>query len=117
MNILTQSYSLGVSPLPIVQFKRPPLSIRRIQDVVADYYAVRRADILSRRRSTDVLIPRHVAMFLARELTPHSYPVIAKHFGDRDHTTVMSAVRRIEVKMCNPDFAENVNELREALAA
>ena len=72
------------------------VTIDNIQKTVADYYKVRAADLLSRRRSRSVARPRQVAMALAKELTSHSLPEIGDAFGGRDHTTVLHACKRIK---------------------
>src|ERR1700687_5185597 len=72
------------------------VTVDNIQKTVADYYKVRMADLLSKRRSRSVARPRQVAMALAKELTSHSLPEIGDAFGGRDHTTVMHACKRIK---------------------
>jgi chromosomal replication initiator protein len=72
------------------------ITVENIQKTVADYYKVRIADLLSKRRSRSVARPRQVAMCLAKELTTHSLPEIGDAFGGRDHTTVMHACKRIK---------------------
>jgi len=72
------------------------VTIDNIQKTVADYYKVRMADLLSKRRSRSVARPRQVAMALSKELTTHSLPEIGDAFGGRDHTTVMHACKRIK---------------------
>ena len=72
------------------------VTIDNIQKTVADYYKVRMADLLSKRRSRSVARPRQVAMALAKELTTHSLPEIGDAFGGRDHTTVLHACKRIK---------------------
>ena len=72
------------------------ITVENIQKTVADYYKVRIADLLSKRRSRSVARPRQVAMALAKELTTHSLPEIGDAFGGRDHTTVMHACKRIK---------------------
>ena len=67
------------------------ITIENIQKTVADYYKVRVADLLSKRRSRSIARPRQVAMALAKELTTHSLPEIGDAFGGRDHTTVLHA--------------------------
>ncbi|MGI9295400.1 MAG: chromosomal replication initiator protein DnaA, partial [Pseudomonadales bacterium] len=71
------------------------VSIENIQKTVAEYYKIRVADLLSKRRSRSVARPRQVAMALAKELTNHSLPEIGDAFGGRDHTTVLHGCRRI----------------------
>lgn len=71
----------------------------RVEDilrVVAKHYAVTRADLLSSRRTANVVRPRQIAMYLAKTLTLRSLPEIGRRFGGRDHTTVLHAVRKIE---------------------
>jgi len=67
-----------------------------IQWAVADYFGVTHMDMLSDRRPSEVVIPRHVAMWLVRRLTTLSLPVIARAFRRGDHTTVMHACSKIE---------------------
>ena len=71
------------------------VSISNIQKIVADYYQLRVADLLSKRRTRSLARPRQVAMALAKELTSHSLPEIGDGFGGRDHTTVLHACRQI----------------------
>ncbi len=71
------------------------VSIENIQKTVADYYKLRVADLLSKRRTRSIARPRQVAMALAKELTNHSLPEIGDAFGGRDHTTVLHGCRRI----------------------
>jgi len=71
----------------------------RVDDIlriVAKHYNVSRADILSQRRTANVVKPRQVAMYLAKTLTLRSLPEIGRRFGGRDHTTVLHAVRKID---------------------
>jgi chromosomal replication initiator protein len=90
------------------------VSIENIQKTVADYFKLRVADLLSKRRTRSIARPRQVAMALAKELTNHSLPEIGDAFGGRDHTTVLHACRRIAAlretdKRLDDDF---VNLLR-----
>jgi chromosomal replication initiator protein len=71
------------------------VSIENIQKTVAEYFKIRVADLLSRRRSRSIARPRQFAMALAKELTNHSLPEIGDAFGGRDHTTVLHGCRRI----------------------
>lgn len=71
------------------------VSIENIQKTVAEYYKMRVADLLSKRRNRSVARPRQLAMTLAKELTNHSLPEIGDAFGGRDHTTVIHACRKI----------------------
>ncbi len=70
--------------------------IEDIQKLVASHFNVSRADILSSRRTANVVRPRQIAMYLAKSLTLRSLPEIGRRFGGRDHTTVLHAVRKID---------------------
>ncbi len=72
------------------------VSIENIQKTVAEYYKIRVADLLSKKRSRSIARPRQVAMALSKELTNHSLPEIGDAFGGRDHTTVLHGCRRID---------------------
>ena len=72
------------------------ITVAYIQKTVADYYKLRLADLLSKRRTRSIARPRQVAMALAKELTDHSLPEIGDAFGGRDHTTVLHACRKVE---------------------
>lgn len=72
------------------------VTIDNIQKTVVEYYKIRMADMLSKRRSRSIARPRQVAMALSRELTNHSLPEIGDAFGGRDHTTVLHACDRIK---------------------
>ncbi|MFB1034072.1 MAG: chromosomal replication initiator protein DnaA, partial [Sinobacterium sp.] len=70
------------------------VSIDNIQRTTAEYYKIKVADLMSKRRSRSVARPRQMAMALAKELTNHSLPEIGDAFGGRDHTTVLHACRK-----------------------
>jgi len=94
------------------------ISIDNIQRTVAEYYKIKMADMLSKRRSRSVARPRQVAMALAKELTRHSLPEIGDVFGGRDHTTVIHACRKVkELKETNIDIREDYNNLLRLLTA
>lgn len=78
------------------------ITIENIQKTVADFYQLRVADLLSKRRTRSIARPRQMAMFLAKALTEHSLPEIGNAFGGRDHTTVLHACRKIE-SLCETD--------------
>lgn len=70
--------------------------IEDIQKIVARQFNVGRNDLLSNRRTRQIVRPRQIAMYLAKTMTPRSLPEIGRRFGGRDHTTVLHAVRKIE---------------------
>lgn len=72
------------------------VTIDNIQKTVAEYYKIKVADILSKRRSRSVARPRQIAMALSKELTNHSLPEIGDAFSGRDHTTVLHACRKVQ---------------------
>lgn len=71
-------------------------TLATIVSVVADFYGVSTTDIYSARRAKQIVFPRQVAMYMAFKLTGNSYPVISRHIGNRDHTTGIYSVRKIE---------------------
>lgn len=75
-----------------------PLTIDRIQQVVAEFFGIRPAELRSQRRDRAVTVPRQIAMYLCRQHLHASFPAIGERFGRRDHTTVMHAVEAIERK-------------------
>lgn len=92
------------------------ITIENIQKTVAEYYKVKVADLLSKRRSRSVARPRQMAMALAKELTNHSLPEIGDAFGGRDHTTVLHACRKIvELKQSTQDVEEDFTNLLRIL--
>lgn len=87
-----------------------------IQQAVAEAFGIRLIDMTSARRARSVARPRQVAMYLARQLTLKSLPQIGRAFGDRDHTTVMHAIKQVEIlASLDPDFGERIVILRERL--
>ncbi len=90
--------------------------IEDIQRIVARQYNVSRADLLSSRRTANVVRPRQVAMYLAKVLTLRSLPEIGRRFGGRDHTTVLHAVRKIETLAgTDTTLAEEIESLKRQL--
>lgn len=79
----------------LLRAQQQAINISNIQKTVADYYQLRVADLLSKRRTRSLARPRQMAMALAKELTEHSLPEIGDAFGGRDHTTVLHANRVI----------------------
>jgi chromosomal replication initiator protein len=93
------------------------VTIENIQKTTAEYYKIRVADLLSKRRSRSVARPRQVAMALAKELTRHSLPEIGDAFGGRDHTTVLHACRKIlELRQVEQKINEDYKNLTNILS-
>lgn len=104
----------ALKDLLAVQFRQ--ISIENIQKTVADYYKIKVADMYSKKRTRDIVMPRQVAMFLARELTNMSYPDIGKAFGGKDHTTVMHACEKIDgLKQSDQVLRRDYNYLLQVL--
>ncbi len=96
----------------------PKLTIEEIQSAVARHCKVAHSELISARRSADIVRPRQIAMFLARHLTPNSLPVIGRKFGGRDHTTVLHAIRKIEaLRTRDRNLAGDLDAIGRALAA
>lgn len=79
-----------------VRSARPRITIDEIQRAVCAHYRLDKSEMASKRRVRAIARPRQVAMYLAKELTPRSYPEIGRRFGGRDHSTVIHAVRTVE---------------------
>lgn len=96
----------------LLALQKKMVTLENIQKTVADYYKIRVADILSKRRSRNVARPRQVAMAIAKELTNHSLPEIGDAFGGRDHTTVLHAVRKVkELRESDHHIDDDFNSL------
>lgn len=92
------------------------ITIEDIKKKVAEHHAIRLADMNSARRARNIARPRQIAMYLSKQLTPHSLPEIGRNFGGKDHTTVMHAVRKVK-ELCeqDSDFRENLDVLTRML--
>jgi hypothetical protein len=101
-------------PIPVYR----PIRIVDIQKAVCRKWKVSRLDMISGRRTKDIVMPRHVAMYLARKITPHSIPEIGRRFGGRDHTTVLFAIAKIDrLKGVDEDLAGKIRDIRLELPA
>ena len=109
-------YSFGLrapSAEPVHIEFRPRVTTKRIQTVVANYYNISPAHMLGDSRCHRHAHPRQVAMYLCREMLGRSTPDIGKRFGDRDHTTVLHALKRIRDRIqTNDDLAEDIDLLK-----
>jgi len=94
------------------------ISIDNIQRTVAEYYKIKVADLLSKRRTRSVTRPRQMAMALAKELTTHSLPEIGDAFGGRDHTTVLHACKKMsELRDTDPSIREDHQNFMRILSS
>jgi chromosomal replication initiator protein len=89
------------------------ITLDAVQEVVATKFHIKVSEMKSKRRTKALVYPRQVAMFLCREITQQSYPEIARHFGGKDHTTIMHACRQIEkARETNPDLQRTLDDLK-----
>jgi hypothetical protein len=88
---------------------RPVLSIQILIRETANFFGITQGKLLAHRRTTDVILPRQIGMYLAVELTDRSLPEIGRRFGGRDHTTVLHASRKIA------SLVEHDQEIAEAV--
>jgi chromosomal replication initiator protein len=94
-----------------------PLTIERVQEVTADAFGITREDLIGPGRAPSVSWPRQIAMYLAREHTGATLPAIGKRFGERSHTTVLHACRRIAERIAaDPEASVIVRDLTDRLA-
>ncbi|QCI20178.1 chromosomal replication initiator protein DnaA [Buchnera aphidicola (Brachycaudus cardui)] len=101
----------------ILALQEKLITIDNIQKTVAEYYKIKVADLLSKRRSRSVARPRQMAMAMAKELTNHSLPEIGDAFSGRDHTTVLHACRKIEqLREESHDIKEDFSNLIRTLS-
>ncbi len=92
------------------------VTIENIQKTVCDYFKLRVADLLSKKRSRSIARPRQIAMALAKSLTNHSLPEIGNAFGGRDHTTVLHACKKIkELRSTETKVEEDFNNIMRIL--
>jgi chromosomal replication initiator protein len=91
----------------LLKIQEKQITIENIQKITAEYYKIRVADLLSKRRNRSITRPRQMAMTITKELTNHSLPEIGDAFGGRDHTTVIHAHRKIK------ELRENENRIDE----
>lgn len=96
--------------------KKKIVSIEDIQEVVGAKYHVKIGDLKSRRRSKTLVHPRQIAMYLCRELTDASFPEIGRHFGGKDHTTIIHACRQIaKAKEADTSLHTTLEGLKEQI--
>jgi chromosomal replication initiator protein len=118
--LTAQPVTMEVAEREVKDLIRPQepkrVKIEDIQRIVARQYNVSRSDLLSSRRTANVVRPRQVAMYLAKTLTLRSLPEIGRRFGGRDHTTVLHAVRKIEHLVgSDTSLADEVDSLKRQL--
>ena len=109
---LTQEALLNILP----ERKPQPITINRIQKLVASEFNLRPEDLCAKRRTRNLVVPRQIAMYLARELTDASLPKIGDEFGGRDHTTVIHGCDKVASELKgNPELRALINKLKTTL--
>lgn len=104
-------------PKPHSDKRIGPPRIEEIQNAVCEHFGVTKIDLQSQCRVRKIAVPRMIAIYLCRELTPKSFPNIGRMFGDRDHTTALHSHRTIAKKIPQDEvLAANVATLRARLA-
>ena len=99
-----------------ISYSNNAISIESIQNVVAGYFNLKIDEMLSARRSRSLARPRQIAMYLAKQNTTNSLPEIGRKFSNRDHTTVIHAVKKIEELMKKDnEIKQNVTEIKKKL--
>jgi chromosomal replication initiator protein len=92
------------------------IRIEDILKIVSRHYGVSKHDILSERRHRSVVWPRQIGMYLAKQMTARSLPEIGRRFGNRDHTTVLHAIRKIEGQLsANAQLKDEIEDLKKQL--
>lgn len=93
------------------------IKIEDILRIISRHYGVSKGDILSQRRHRSVVWPRQIGMYLAKQLTSRSLPEIGRRFGNRDHTTVLHAIRKIDGELNgNARLKDEIEDLKKQLS-
>jgi chromosomal replication initiator protein len=93
------------------------IKIEDILRIISRHYGVSKGDILSQRRHRSVVWPRQIGMYLAKQLTSRSLPEIGRRFGNRDHTTVLHAIRKIDGELNgNTRLRDEIEDLKKQLS-
>ena len=107
---LTREVLDGLYPAPPHSEQHGPRSVAQIQAAACEHFGLSSEELLSPDRSQRIAWPRQVAMYLSRELTGESLPAIGRHFGGRDHTTVLHAWRRTTTRIAEDQSAREAVE-------
>ncbi|RPG96136.1 MAG: chromosomal replication initiator protein DnaA [Candidatus Pelagibacter sp. TMED165] len=92
------------------------ITVDKIQNIVSNFYSISLSEMLSQRRSRPLARPRQIAMFLAKKLTTRSLPEIGRRFANRDHTTVIHAVKTINrLSEKDQELKKNISEIKSIL--
>ena len=92
------------------------ITVDKIQNTVSNYFNISLSEMLSQRRSRPLARPRQIAMFLAKKMTSRSLPEIGRRFANRDHTTVIHAVKTItRLSEQDDEMKKNINQIKSLL--
>ena len=92
------------------------ITVDKIQNVVSNYFNIPLSEMLSQRRSRPLARPRQIAMYLAKKMTARSLPEIGRRFANRDHTTVIHAVKTISrLSEQDDEMKKNINQIKSLL--
>lgn len=99
------------------EIERGPITIHRVKIATCKYFQVTHTDLISPRKHASIVLPRQVAMYLCRHLTVSSMPQIGRAFGNRDHTTIIHADRKIShLLLWKKDVVMAVATIRQRLS-
>jgi chromosomal replication initiator protein len=114
---IDEAFVLG--EIAMVPSRRPDVvSVEDIQRAVCSHFRLSNSDLLSKDRHKSVAFARQVAMYLCRQRLKCSFPELGRAFGNRDHTTVMSAVRRVEaLRQRDPQVQAHLEAIEQKLAS
>ena len=92
------------------------ITVDKIQNTVSNFYNIQLSEMLSQRRSRPLARPRQIAMYLAKKMTTRSLPEIGRRFANRDHTTVIHAVKTItRLRDKDEEMAKNIAQIKSLL--
>lgn len=95
--------------------KKNKISVSSIQKAVADYYNIKVKDLVGKSREASIVFPRHVAIYFTKELTNLSLKEIGKNFGNRDHTTILNSLKKINSQKEDADFKTTLNTIEQEI--
>lgn len=111
------SLALARKHMPKVFTPEPPVvTVSGLIEAVARFHDIRSADITGNKRTRALTRPRHIAMYLARTHTPHSFPELGREFGGRDHSTIQHGCRKVLAELkTNAELAYQIQLIEQAL--
>jgi len=120
VNFVGKSITVEIAQQQLKDFfaspKQKNMSIEVIQRVTADYFSLSFNDLKGKKRTKNIVFPRQLAMYIAREITEYSTTEVGVEFGGRDHTTVMHACQKIEERIrSDPTLDSTINTLKRTI--